>query len=228
MPPPPMFFNPFGLWIEIVYALIVVLSCFFIYFKTRELYELTSHKGIKYFRNTFLFFGMAYLIRFVMNLIHSLRIDHRLFEPFGFGIFEGALFVMAYLSSMALIYLIYSIAWKEVGGFLKNKSYLLHLLAIIIALFSMTERGPFIFLGFQSLLFILLAVIGYISYRKDKKKKHSNIYLLYLLIFALWIVTNIMSFVVLFSPIIGLTIYAVSVIVFIATLLKVILKLKVR
>ena len=44
---------------EIVYSFVIIVCSLMIYFGTKELYKLTSHKGIKYFRQSFLFFAFA-------------------------------------------------------------------------------------------------------------------------------------------------------------------------
>ncbi len=63
--PPFHLIDPTMLAVELGYTLIVVFICFIIYFKTREIYDLTKYEGIEYFRNTFLFFGLAYIFRFL-------------------------------------------------------------------------------------------------------------------------------------------------------------------
>ena len=54
-----MFLTGPYLWIEPIYSVIIILFSLFIYLRTKEIYELTYYKGIKYFRNAFLFFGIA-------------------------------------------------------------------------------------------------------------------------------------------------------------------------
>ena len=216
---PPIFFNYYGLWIELIYSLIVVLSCFLIYFKTKEMYKLTSYKGIKYFRNTFLFFGITYFVRFFLHLIRTLMVDRI------FGIFEIAFFVMIYSSSMALIYLIYSLFWKKLAKYPYIKTSLFHIASLIIAFISIISEAPFIFLIFQGGLFILLTIISYLYHKKTKhKESFFQLYLIYLLIFVLWIISNILEFVVYFSPNLGLIIYGISILLFLIILFRVLKK----
>jgi len=87
MPPPLFLINP-NFLIELVYSVILTISCLIIYFKTSEIYKLTSHKGIKYFRMTFLFFAASYFLRFftkmfVLGLIFTgTRLHAGQFIPF--------------------------------------------------------------------------------------------------------------------------------------------------
>jgi len=55
--------------IEFIYTSLIVLLCFYVDYKTKEIYELTKHKGIKYFRNAFLFFGLSYGLRFMVLIL---------------------------------------------------------------------------------------------------------------------------------------------------------------
>ena len=217
---PPRFLNYPSLGIDFIFSLVVLVSCALIYFRTKELYDLTAHKGIKYFRNTFLFFGIAFAIRFIFHLILSAGINPILFRPLTWGILEFAFFAMAYASTMALIYLIYSIFWKKIDKYFKDRVYLLHIIALAIAFLSITSE-PILFLAFQAALYILLIIISIINYRKTKSK----IYLVYLLIFALWIINSILEFVIFITPLFGLILYGVSIVLFLEVLIKVLREL---
>ena len=220
----PRFFNHYKLWIELIYSLVVILSCFLIYIKTKELYDLTSYKGVKYFRNTFLFFGITYFVRFILHLVFISRIDRVFFKSI--GLFEIAFFIMSYSSTMALIYLIYSVFWKELNNkFFSNIKYF-NLIALIMAFISIIIRVPLAIFIFQAFIILLLIIIGYSLYKKKKHKGNlSQLYLVYVLIFILWIVSNILEFITYFSPAIGLIVYALSILSFVIILLKVFRKL---
>ncbi|KAF5428393.1 hypothetical protein C5S42_03390, partial [Candidatus Methanomarinus sp.] len=69
--------------VELGYTLIIVFICLLIYLKTKEIYDLTNHKGIYYFRNTFLFFGLAYLFRFIFMSFLLTKITFDVYHPFG-------------------------------------------------------------------------------------------------------------------------------------------------
>ena len=53
----PPFFGDIGLspgmTTEILYSFVIIFCSLMIYFGTKELYELSGHKGIKYFRYSF-------------------------------------------------------------------------------------------------------------------------------------------------------------------------------
>lgn len=226
---PPRFFNPYGIWIELIYSLVITLSCFWIYFKTRELYELTSYKGIRYFRNTFLFFGITSLIRLALHLVGPFGLNFTILEEY--EIIDVIFSVMIFFSCLALINLVYSLFWKKLEKYSFSKNWVFYLVSIFIALISIISRIPVIFLIFQAVLFFVLIwiVVRYVRHRKTKDKKNkegfSSLYVIYLLLFGLWIMSNILEFVSYFSPAIGLIVYGMSIIMFLIILLRVLKKL---
>ena len=160
-PPVPMFFgfefNPAMFIIETIVTLIFIGICFAIYFKTRESYELTKYEGLKYFRNAFLLFGISYILSFLSSIA--------LFSRVIFGVtlpreIFGTLFILplGYLSTMAILYLIYSTVWKK----FENKKTMLisHIVAIILTITTFITRSHMILVLLQSILFILAIVLG--------------------------------------------------------------------
>src|SRR3989338_8535448 len=61
---------------ELIYSFVIIAISLMIYFGTKELYNLTNHKGIKYFRLAFLCFAVAFFFRsFIKFLLVSLNLD---------------------------------------------------------------------------------------------------------------------------------------------------------
>ena len=152
-------FAEIGFGTEIIYSFIIIICSLMIYFGTRELYELTSHKGIKYFRQAFLFFALAYFfrsfIKFTLTYFNVGQIFNIYPRTFYFGLGQITLFIFMYFSAMAIFYLLYSVMWKKWNGNSK-KIYLFHLLAFVIAISSILFRNPLVYLGINLLLLLLL------------------------------------------------------------------------
>jgi len=211
------FFNEYGMMIETLYSLVAIASCFIIYFKTKDLYELTAHRGIRYFRNTFLFFGFASLIRFVFHALP--RFMARGPEFFSFGMFEIVFSISIYLSCVAFFYLLLSILWRKLSKSLLKKEYLIHIFALIITLMGMIRMFPSMFILFQLVLFALLAYVLYFAWKE--RKKLNKLYVIYLMMFGLMIMSNVLEFLSFFTPLIAFMIYCVSIPLFIIVLMKV-------
>lgn len=218
MPPWAQHFITLGLGTELLYSFVIIVCSLMIYFGTKELYELSSHKGIKYFRQSFLFFALAYFFRsFIRFMLIFLGINLRSFRTMGIWI----LFLFMYASTMAILYLLYSVKWKKWRKH-KNIIYLFHGLALIISLVSIFVGAVKILLAIQIILFLFVALTSYPIHNKSKKK-HS-LYAIYLLLFGFWILNVIDILVPTFLQTFQIVLYLSSIGIFLLILYKVIKK----
>lgn len=175
------FFSPAMFISELVYTIIIVVFCFLIYFRTKHIYDLTKYKGIGYFRNTFMLFGIAYLARFLFQVLALSNRTLELFIPFRmFGPFS--LVITSYLSTIAIFYLVYSTIWKRI----KFNHFLLfsNLIAILLSIIAILNRSPEL-ISLSQLALLIFAVI--LSLFRQKSKKFSQIKVLYILILIFWL-----------------------------------------
>jgi hypothetical protein len=217
-----------GFGTEIFYSFIIIICSLMIYFGTKELYELSSHNGIKYFRKSFLFFALAYFfrsfIKFFLVYFNLGRVLDLQFKFFHLGLGKITLFTFMYFSSMAIFYLLYSV----INRLNKNSEKLIifHLLALIIAILSVIFRDPTIYLSLNIFLFFFVVLITYISYKNPKKKsKKENIYIIYFLLLSFWILNILDILIPNFLQTFQLFIYLASSGVFLSILYKVLTKL---
>jgi hypothetical protein len=175
---PPL--DPFTLGSEVVYTTLIVVLCIAIYWRTRDLYLLSKHPGIKHFRDTFLFFGIAYFTSFLLQLVFLTGFTFRLFIP---GHFVVPLFIVpvSYFSTLALLSLMYSVVWKR----MKSSRFLIlaNTVAIAISVVGFILHQPFIISLVQLciLMFVLLLVI--------MRHQLSTMRLLYLLVAVFWLIS---------------------------------------
>jgi len=174
--------DPTVVLIELVLTIIAVTFCFLIYFKTKEAYELTKYEGIKHFRYAFLFFGISYILSFLSSIALFSRIILGIVLPR--EIF-GPLFILplGYLSTMAILYLIYSSIWKNFDT--KRMIVISHIVAVILTIVTFITRSHLILLYLQSILFILAIILGPFA---NKGKKISSTRALYFVVLGLWLV----------------------------------------
>lgn len=170
--------------IELLYTFVVVVLCFLIYYKTKEIYDLTGHQGIRFFRYAFLFFGLAYASRI---FLYFLLIGDTAFDiilPMKTVMAVSAL-VMGYLSTMALLYLTYNTVRKKVEY--EHFLHISNVIALIIAGFAFVSRSTII-VSFLQLLILLIAIV--ISFRdRENGKKRLPMRAIYFLIFVFWLVS---------------------------------------
>ncbi len=181
--PPYHLIDPTRMLVELSYTIIVVFICFSIYYKTREIYDLTKYEGIKYFRITFLFFGLAFLFRFisvfvmVMGMTFDIDISRYLFRIFPL-VFNG------YFSTMGILSLTYSMIWKELQ--IKHMLIVSNAIAIIISGIAFFSRSPDLLIEAQSVLLIFTLIMAVYIY--SRSKEISQLFILYFLFFLFWIV----------------------------------------
>lgn len=210
------FFSPMIPGIELVYSTIIVALCFMVYFKTKEIYELTKHKGIQFFRYAFLFFGLAYASRLFLHLliVGSITFDVMMSRR---AIMPLSNLAVGYFSTMAILYLTYSTIWKKI------KPEHFFLFSNIFALFVAAVAFIFISPAMLSLLQLILLVFAVFFLAVEKKtRKVSPAKLLYLLIFVFWLMNLFALSPRRFLPFeVKLVFQAVSIIVFIIIYYKV-------
>jgi len=224
MRPPLEFLMSPQMGAELIYSFVIIVCSLMVYYGTKELYELSSYKGIKYFRQAFLFFAIAYFFRSFIKFVLFYFSIREIFEfsPRVFG--SLTLFIFMYFSSIAIFYLLYSLMWKKWNGNSK-KVYLLHGIALIIAALSVISRNPLMHFGLNALLFLLVVFIGYNSYKSSKSKtKGHNLYAIYLLLSLFWIFNIIDILIPNFLENFKLFIYLVSSGIFLLILYKVLKK----
>ena len=209
---------------ELIYSFVIIACCLIIYFSTKELYNLTKYQGIKYFRQAFLFFAVAFFFRSFIKFIVILFNSNTLFDiaPKFFAIITMLLFM--YFSSMAIFYLFYSVIWKKYNK--KWVVYALHIFALIVSGASMVFNNILIYL-ILNIIIILSAIILiiYAYNKKPKSKKTSQLFLIYFLLLVFWILNTIDLFIPNFLQPTQLLVYFLSIGVFFAILYKVLTKI---
>lgn len=197
---------------ELIYSLIIVILCLFIYFKTKNLYKITKHKGIKYFRNTFLFFTLGFgfrlftIIQTLYNVLNQVRVPMHMY-----GLH---LVLLSFLSIMTILSIMMSILWKKIDV----SDNTLYVIAFILSLIFVVFKLPFVLLIIQLIIFASVVVVSIILHKDRKFKK---LHITYILLFLIWIV-NLFTAV---SPAIvpigyQFILYIVSILLFIIILIK--------
>ena len=165
---------------------IVVFLCFMIFFKTREIYDLTKHKGIKYFRITFLFFGLAYLFRFLFILSILIKITFDIYSSIYIFKMVTMVFV-GYFSTMAILSLTYSTIWKKLQ--IKHTLLLFNVIAVLISCIALISRSHSLLILSQAVLLSFTIIMA--TRMHSKSRKVSQVFILYILFFLFWIVNLI-------------------------------------
>jgi hypothetical protein len=224
MRPPLEYLMPPQMGAELIYSFVIIVCSLMVYYGTKELYELSSYKGIKYFRFAFLFFAIAYFFRYTIRFILSLfniQTMHEFMPMYLVG--PLTLFLFIYFSSMAVFYLLYSVMWKRWNGNSKM-IYLFHAVAVVISFLSIISRSNEILLGINLLLLVIVFFIYFIAHKdahKDSKTRKHNLYVVYMLLFVFWTLNIIDIMIPKFLQEFQLIIYLASSFIFLTILYKV-------
>lgn len=205
--------------IDLIYSFVIIFSSLIIYLSTAELYKLTSHKGIKYFRRAFVFFALAYLFRFLTQfIVLVVGVQRSTRTQLGLLSFI-ALDLFMYASTMAILYLAASVHWRK---FTKNKYLepLLHIVAVAVTIISVATSNLLILVSAQLALVIVLASTIYFR-EKRQKKKTQRLFILYTLVSIFWMLNILDLIVPNFLSLTQLLIYLASIGIFLFLLYRV-------
>lgn len=182
--------------IKVFYGLAVALICFFIVLKTHRLFKLSLHQGIRYFRNAFFFYGLAFLSRYILGALNY------------YQILTSYTFMTKILFEFFLVmggfFLLYSLLWKKIetsgtnydSSLLNTKILVFYLMTfIIIALDYLWNSYDFMFLS-QIIIFIFLTIISYLNFRKNGSKHQflKFYFIAMLLSLAAWILNSLLEY----------------------------------
>ncbi len=213
-----------SLGVELIYSFVIIIASLMIYHSTKEMYELSAYKGIKYFRISFLLFGVAYFFRSFIKILLVYFGASRIIDINWRFIGSTTLFIFMFFGSLAVFYLVFSLIckkWNEKSGLLLSIFYAL---SIVLSFIIITTRELEVFIV-VSVIILAIAIFGlYITHKQSKeKKKKSNMHIIYTLLFIFWIL-NIIEVLINFSYIYQITIYLASLGIFLVILYKVLKK----
>ncbi|MFA4855283.1 MAG: hypothetical protein WC634_01680 [archaeon] len=197
MPGPPEFIQGLRgpplefLAIELVYFLVVAGLCLLIYFKTKEIYRISQHRGIFYFRNIFLFFALAYLFRLMG--VGLIMLDDPVALEIPRMLYQASLFLAGYFGTMAILCLAMAMLIRNVKKESKNAYYALHGIALVLSLLIATERSSSALLAMQTAILACALLIFFIKTRGKKASGFSQNKITYLLLAIFWII-NLLAF----------------------------------
>lgn len=192
---------------EWVFSIIVIATCFLIYFKTKEFYELSvKHSGIKYFRLIFLYFGFTYIIRLILTLVG--------FFPdkiFSISTFNFIYAFVVYTSALTFFYLMMMFFWRRLGDTFLANPILIHMISFSFAIISIFQEHPYLFVVFHLGILVALAVMV-IETKVNGRKENSfpMMFMLYSLVFGHWILITILQFFADFYEPAGILIYVIT------------------
>ncbi|MGD9276397.1 MAG: hypothetical protein PVJ67_04440 [Candidatus Pacearchaeota archaeon] len=175
---------------KIAYALVIGFVCAFIVFRTDRLFHLSFHNGIRYFRNAFFFYGIAFFVRYILGA--PILID------FVGGKYSSLVnFVFEFFLVMAGFFLLYSLLWKRIEkenedhytSLLNRRIFLFYVMSAIIAVLDFLWATYSVMFVSQVALFFFASLISYNNYiKKGGKRRFLKFYFLAMVLsFLAWL-----------------------------------------
>lgn len=164
--------------VKILYALAIVFICSVIVAKSDRLFRLSMHKGIRYFRNAFLFYGIGFAIRYFFG-------SSLLYKNMFPGYASLVNFIFEFFMIMAGFFLLYSLLWRKIesskekyaSSLLNKKITIFYIMALVLAILDYSwNTHEFLFFS-QIVLFAIISFVSYRNYsRKGKDRRFLKFY----------------------------------------------------
>jgi hypothetical protein len=209
--------------IKIIYALIIVLICAIITLKSHRMFKLSLYQGIRYFRNAFFFYGIAFAIRYLFGsyLLHFSRT---------YSITIEILFSFFFI--MAGFFLLYSLLWKKIesphkitnSSLFNPRILIFYAMAITLVFLDLFWGGHYFLFFSQAFVFIFAFAISFSNYKsKGRNRKFLKFYTLaMLLFFVAWILNAFIEMIFNWDPKITILIYLLNILIFLLFLFGII------
>jgi hypothetical protein len=199
--------------LEAFYALIICSLCMLIVLKTDRFYKLSLHKGIRYFRNAFFFYGIAFALRYVFGIFSDFALHY--------AFVVGMLF--QYFFVMAGFFLFYSLIYKKIesssenytSSLLNPKIFVFHIIAFLISVLGYLWQ-TYLFMFFsQIIIFFCALIISFINYKNRKQHKFPKFYFIAVFLgLVAWILNLLVALFFQWNPTILIEIGILNVIFF--------------
>ena len=153
-------------FLEVIYSFIISSICLVIAYKSDRYFKLSLHSGLRYFRNAFLFYGLAFFWKFSFAELTGLNTFNEFFSQF----------VFEYLLILGGAFLLYSLLWKKFSkqaGFsslISSKLLVIYLIALILTTADCVLRIYFLLFISQILIFLIASLLVFKA-NKEKGNK---------------------------------------------------------
>ena len=215
--------------IKIFYALVIILICSVITLRSHKIFKLSEYQGIRYLRNAFFFYGIAFFIRYILgSKIFYLSQNN----------FDLIFVLFEFFFIMGGFFLLYSLLWKKLESVHKPSfssvfSFRIFMFYLITAIFIVLDyvwQGFYFLFSSQILIFILAFAISFNNYHnRGRNRKFLKFYAFAMLLaLTAWIINAVAGILFHWSPIALISIYFLNIIMFLVFLIGVIKTTKLK
>ena len=155
--------------LKILYALIIAIICMFIVIKTNKLFKISLHQGIRYLRNAFFFYGIAFVVRYFLGAISIQGELNNFYYPLIRISFEFFIIIAGFS-------LLYSLLWRKIesqaniSSLFNKRIFIFYVMAFIISLLDYLWGTSYFMFFSQIILFACASIICFTNYKRNGKK----------------------------------------------------------
>ena len=200
-----------------LYGFLIGIICGIIVLRTDKLFHLSLHQGIRYFRNAFFFYGIAFIIRYLSG---ALTFYEYINPDYNFIIN----IIFEFFLIMAGFFLIYSLIWKKLESPKENnrsslfniRILVFYILTLIIVILDYIWDVYYFLFASQIILFFFATIISYKNFSEDvKKHTFPKFYFIAMFLsFIVWILNALAGLFFEWSNIVLINIYSINVLIF--------------
>ncbi len=201
--------------LKIVYALLVLFICSIVVLKTDRLFKLSDYQGLRYFRNSFFFYGLAFFFRFILGVIPN--ISEKSFY------FLNTHFLFEFFIIVAGFFLLYSLVWKN---FEKKKLHnslfnlnagFFYFSGFLIGFFDFILKSPILMYLSQIILFLIMVIISYLNFSSNKNSSNflKNYFIIILVGLTSWILNLSLRYFPIENSVVQIGIYGLNILFFV-------------
>jgi len=181
--------------LKIIYALVVCFICVIIVLKTDRLFKLSDYQGLRFLRNSFFFYGLAFVFRFILG-------GTKLFPSFGDGYFMAIGVIFEFFVIVAGLFLFYSLTWKYFEkksvyhSLLNIRAFVFYFLALLIIILNLFLHPPVLVHLSQIVLFFIMGIISLKNYLNENKKYRflKNYFFAIILGLLFWVIDFVLRY----------------------------------
>jgi len=210
-------------FLKVFYGLIVVIISVIIVLKTNRLFKLSLHQGIRYFRNAFFFYALAFITRYFFG---TNFLKFYLIAPYPLIIkifFE-------FFIIMAGFFLLYSLLWKKlkISGDEYTSSLfnplvaIFYLFSFLIVFLDVLWWTYYFMFASQVILFAFASAISYNNYTSRKGKFLKFYFIAMLLSLVAWIFNAMAALFFQWDPLLSINVSTINILIFLIFLFGVI------
>ncbi len=178
---------------QVIYALIVLFICSLIVLKTDRMFKISDYQGLRYLRNAFFFYSIAFIIKFILGTVSTPISGSKEY-------LVGIMFLFQFFIITAGLFLLYSLVWKKLEkeknyhSFLNFKVSVIYFISLFISILGLLFQTYIIMYISKTVIFLIIGIISFNNLKNKKKSSSGKYYFISVIIGLLaWVLITFLD-----------------------------------